>query len=543
MKITLSVGDGSLDIATGAPIGGLIISGQGTDVLTIEGNQSAINSLLSVGISYVGDTHFNGVDTLTITTDDLGNHGSGGAKTDTDQVAITVVPKADKPSLNLTTPQTAAVAGAIGALIPLLGIAAVLTDNNETLSVEIRDIPAGLSVIDSNGQPVGTVSGTTVTLLPSQLSDLYITGTGAITQNLSVVAVSTESNGDQAESDPVTVSVSVSDPALGDIVSQNSGVANTLVSGSENATLFGGLGDDILVGGTGEDILLGGAGNDILWGGNLGGTGDSARDVFTWQAGDLGTAANPASDTIMDFEPGNDAVDLRAVADTTNLGSLADLDNLLSVSQTGSDAVLSVSQNGSVVQRIVFDGLSEDALLQQPSAGLSNSEKLEVLLNGGQLLLGDNIGNGSDNTLTASATGESLFGLNGDDILIAGQGDDRLTGGDGADLFTWQTGSVSPAGGLDTVTDFALGSDKLDLGDILPDYGPVPTVNDLLGNITSASADASGNVQLDLSVTAGSQRIVMENMDLGPSGLDVGPGADTAAIVTALFDHQVFKLD
>src|SRR5204862_8307203 len=55
------------------------------------------------GLVYTPAANFNGADTLTLTTNDQGNTGSGGAKRDTDMVAITVnaVNDADRKSTRL----------------------------------------------------------------------------------------------------------------------------------------------------------------------------------------------------------------------------------------------------------------------------------------------------------------------------------------------------------------------------------------------------------------------------------------------------------
>ncbi|USW94825.1 type I secretion C-terminal target domain-containing protein [Pseudomonas proteolytica] len=51
----------------------------------------------------------------------------------------------------------------------------------------------------------------------------------------------------------------------------------------------------------------------------------------------------------------------------------------------------------------------------------------------------------------------------GDDILIGGPGNNTLTGGAGADTFQYLTGGS----GHDVITDFAVGTDKLDLSQLL----------------------------------------------------------------------------
>ena len=67
-------------------------------------------------------------------------------------------------------------------------------------------------------------------------------------------------------------------------------------------------------------------------------------------------------------------------------------------------------------------------------------------------------GNGGSDRLDGGIGNDTLNGGDGDDILIGGAGTDTLTGGAGADLFT-----VSTSGGADTITDFLLGTDRIDL--------------------------------------------------------------------------------
>ena len=72
VPLSYSVGDGSNDAT-----------------VTFTGTVSEISTALE-GLVYTPNNSFNGVDTLTITTNDLGNTGSGGAQQDVDTVNITV---------------------------------------------------------------------------------------------------------------------------------------------------------------------------------------------------------------------------------------------------------------------------------------------------------------------------------------------------------------------------------------------------------------------------------------------------------------------
>ncbi|MEG4293990.1 cadherin-like domain-containing protein, partial [Microcoleus sp. C2C3] len=66
-------------------------------------------------------------------------------------------------------------------------------------------------------------------------------------------------------------------------------------------------------------------------------------------------------------------------------------------------------------------------------------------------------GSGND-TLTGTAGNDLLNGDNGDDTLRGGLGTDTLTGGNGQDIFVF-----AAIEGIDTITDFNLGTDKIGL--------------------------------------------------------------------------------
>jgi Ca2+-binding RTX toxin-like protein len=73
---------------------------------------------------------------------------------------------------------------------------------------------------------------------------------------------------------------------------------------------------------------------------------------------------------------------------------------------------------------------------------------------GNDILIG---GNGKD-FLVGSAGDDLLNGDNGTDTLTGGLGNDTLTGGNGPDIFVFASGE-----GIDTITDFKLGTDKIGL--------------------------------------------------------------------------------
>ena len=90
LTTTLSVANGILNV-TASP--GAVVTGNGTDSVIIAGTAAQINAAL-VGLAYTGNPDFNGLDTLTVATND-------GTDTATDTIAITVNPVNDPPVLNL----------------------------------------------------------------------------------------------------------------------------------------------------------------------------------------------------------------------------------------------------------------------------------------------------------------------------------------------------------------------------------------------------------------------------------------------------------
>ena len=85
----LSVAHGTLTVASA---GGAAVAGSGTAAVTLTGTVAQINTTLAAAnnVVYAGQHDFFGADVLTVTTNDGGHTGSGGALADIDQVAITV---------------------------------------------------------------------------------------------------------------------------------------------------------------------------------------------------------------------------------------------------------------------------------------------------------------------------------------------------------------------------------------------------------------------------------------------------------------------
>ena len=74
-------------------------------------------------------------------------------------------------------------------------------------------------------------------------------------------------------------------------------------------------------------------------------------------------------------------------------------------------------------------------------------------------------GNGAD-TIEGLGGDDFLLGGGGNDVLKGGAGADTLTGGAGRDTFWYGGVSASPVGAADSITDFSVGVDKIDLRSI-----------------------------------------------------------------------------
>lgn len=211
--------------------------------------------------------------------------------------------------------------------------------------------------------------------------------------------------------------------------------------------LFGGKGADVLRGFNGNDELSGGAGSDVL----NGGFGDdilrggAGSDLFAFGDRQFG------SDTIKDFAPGSDRIDLRVFG----IGDMTTLKPYLS--QIGNDVVIQTAFGGDR-EAITIANVKLADLLAHPESFIFNTASAPLVVDGtagSDVLFG---GRGSD-TLFGGSGSDDLDGGNGDDILHGGAASDSLRGSGGNDLFVFDGRQF----GNDTVVDFALGKDHIDL--------------------------------------------------------------------------------
>jgi VCBS repeat-containing protein len=97
ITVTLGVASGTI---TAANAGGVTVTGSGSGSVQLSGTLSAINAYLAAPASqptYVPIADANGVVLLTMTTNDGGNTGTGGAQSDTDSININIAAVNDAP--------------------------------------------------------------------------------------------------------------------------------------------------------------------------------------------------------------------------------------------------------------------------------------------------------------------------------------------------------------------------------------------------------------------------------------------------------------
>ncbi len=277
------------------------------------------------------------------------------------------------------------------------------------------------------------------------------TGTGALNVNASAVGAALEITGNAGANQ-------LTGTAFNDSLTGNGG-ADRLNGGEGSDTLVGGTGSDTYVVDSLDDVIEEtGAAAEIdtvessidwtlaanlerlvLTGSAERATGNEKANLLTGNAGDNTLDGLTGADVMLGRE-GNDTyiVDhlLDQVRETTTLTSLLDA--------TGTDTVLS-SVNwtlGAFVEHLTLFGTAAN--------GTGNALSNAIT------------GNDSANLLRGLAGADTLDGGAGDDTLAGGAGHDNLIGGEGNDAFRFDA-PLSASTNVDTVVDFAQGSDKIQL--------------------------------------------------------------------------------
>jgi hypothetical protein len=257
-KVTLAMGHGGLTLAQKTGLTFLSGDGAADSTMSFTGTIANINAALN-GLVYRGDHDFNGVDTLSITTSDEGNTGSGGAQVDADAVTINVRPVNDAPVLS-GTPATSVYEKNVYSFTPT-----VQDVDGDVLTFAIANKPGWATFDPKTGQ------------LSGQPGDADVGATSGIAISVS--------DGTRTVGLPAFNLTVIDNDVTGTInpdLLQGTGQNNVMTGQQGNDTILGLDGDDVLYGDQGNDLLQGGTGNDIMYGndGNDLMTGDDGQDIL-----------------------------------------------------------------------------------------------------------------------------------------------------------------------------------------------------------------------------------------------------------------------
>lgn len=298
---------------------------------------------------------------------------------------------------------------------------------------QIGEVASGLA-LESTAISYTQTNSTDYQIAPVAAPELLVADTTL--QDLAVIV-------DEPVVDPIVVDPVEVDPVVTDppVVVDPPITGVVLIGTDGNDTLTGGAGDDQINGGAGRDQITGGAGNDTLSGGQssilFGGSGHDTFNVI---------AGNPILNWVLDWNSAEDTLNVSAGSLVYVFGNELYYPSPINISVENANNAGTIHLRG---------GMIDDSLTG--SAGVD-------ILDGswGNDLL---VGNAGNDVINGDGGNDILIGGTGDDYLCGSAGDDFLTGGAGNDTFSlYITNQVDNVFGVDIITDFVSGVDKIQLG-------------------------------------------------------------------------------
>lgn len=296
-----------------------------------------------------------------------------------------------------------------------------------------------------------------------------------------------------------------------------------LRGGIGNDLMYGDAGDDILRGGENNDRLYGEYGNDILYGG-------AGFDAMYGDDGDDLYSLDSLADRVIEYaDQGNDTITSSTISlndqnydhiEAMQLGGTANLDltayTVTTVIGNDGDNFIIADAAGAVVTA----NAGEDSIYGASSGsdfayGGSGNDFITFYYGSGSKTLDG--GDGNDN----------LNGSAGDDYLIGGLGSDYLDGANaGVDTFVFSTAdypvigdSLEPVSApIDTIGDFTLGVDKIDISGFGPMFGNLASSMNILLGIHGVSFDLTGGGTIRAESISSSRLVIDVNGDGGADG-------------------------
>jgi autotransporter-associated beta strand protein len=342
--------------------------------------------------------------------------------------------------------------------------------------------------------------------------------------------------------------------AFGDRI-YGSGVDNIISGGAGADVIYGEGGNDRIAGGVGADVLLGGAGVDtvdyataqgsIYLDINAGFALETALQTGTV----LASTAIVTTDLMAQFENavGSDYGDriYGNALDNLILGGAGDDiiyaedGNDIVIGGTGSDILL----GGNGTDTLDYSSAA-GAIFSDLNSGFTNETALVAgTVNAGTALIGFDLhaqfenligsgfgdrlyGTAGVNTITGNGGDDFIYGGGGNDIISGGDGNDRLIGEAGADTLTGGAGAdlffatTLLAGEVDTITDFATGSDQLYINRAAFGLGSTPTATLVVNGSASVAGtflynSSTGFLSFDSDGAGGAAAVNFANIGTG----------------------------